>query len=57
MGAKHNLVLQKLVDNDLSLTPINKCLTPEEESIITSKEFEDAYYATTIVTQMKMFPM
>lgn len=45
MGAKHNLVLQKLVDNDLSLTPINKCLTPEEESIITSKEFEDAYYA------------
>lgn len=45
MGAKHNLVLQKLVDNDLSLTPINKCLTPEEESIISSKEFEESYYA------------
>ena len=24
---------------------IKECLTPEEESIITSKEFEDAYYA------------
>lgn len=45
MGAKHNLVLQKLVDNDLSLTPINKCITPEEEAIITSKEFEDSYYS------------
>lgn len=45
MGAKHNLVLQKLVDNDLSLTPINKCITPEEEAIITSKEIEDSYYS------------
>lgn len=45
MGAKHNLVLQKLVDNYLSLTPINKCITSEEEAIITSKEFEDSYYS------------
>lgn len=45
MGAKHNLVLQELMDNNLSLTPIGKHLTPVEESIITSKEFEDAYYS------------
>jgi len=45
MGAKHNLILQKLVDNELSLTPINKCLSPEEESIISSQEFEESYYA------------
>ena len=45
MGAKHNLVLQALVDNNLSRTPIEHCLTAVEDSIISSKEFEEAYYA------------
>ncbi len=44
MGAKHNLILQKLLDNDLSLSPINQYLTQDEIYIISSKEFEESYY-------------
>lgn len=45
IGAKHNLVLKKLSNQDLSLTPISEVLTNMETKIIQSSEFENGYYS------------
>lgn len=45
IGAKHNLVLKKLSNQDLSLTPVSEVLTSMETKIIQSSEFEKGYYS------------
>ncbi len=45
IGAKHNLVLEKLSNQDLSLTPVEDVLTPLEYEIVKTPEFENGYYA------------
>lgn len=45
IGAKHNLILTKLYNQDLSLTPVSEVLTPIETKIIESADFEKGYYS------------
>lgn len=45
IGAKHNLVLKKLANQEFSSTPIANVFTPEEVQIIESSEFENGYYS------------
>ena len=45
IGEKHNLILEKLSNEEFSLTPVVEVLTPLEAEIVKSKEFEDGYYS------------
>lgn len=44
IGANHNLVLKRLSNQDLSLTPVAEVLSPTQTKIIQSVEFEEGYY-------------
>lgn len=45
IGVKHNLILEKLTNQEFSLTPVEEVLTPLEAEIVKSKGFEDGYYS------------
>lgn len=45
IGVKHNLILEKLTDQEFSSTQIEDVLTSLELEIINSAEFEEGYYS------------
>lgn len=46
MGAKHNLVLKKLIDNDIKLEKVEDCFTKEELAVINSDEYQKVFDKT-----------
>lgn len=46
MGAKHNLVLKKLIDNDIKIEKVEDCFTKEELAVINSDEYQKVFDKT-----------
>ena len=45
IGVKHNLVLEKLINQEFSSSPLEDVLTSLELDVLTSEEFEEGYYS------------